>query len=361
MKNINLAFFLVLNIFCFISCTPKVAEKAPLTDSTVVAVNTLINDNTVKDIDGNVYHTVTIGSQTWMVENLRTTKYLNGDIINTTSPVTKDLSSDPSHDYQWVYNDDEVNLAKYGRLYTWTAVTDTRNIAPTGWHVPTDAEWTTLENYLNDNFGTSLNTAKALAASTDWTTNESVGAIGCNPSINNYSGFKGLPGGFRNHDGTFYGTSDTGYWWTATAAEFDATAYYRSLEGYDGGVFRSFFNEQYGLSVRCIKSDNTTTSSEENYKPNNEDNRTTSGLPNWLLGSAWKAYDTNGELLLSVSFINKNYLTFEMYGFSSERCEYGIPQNGTFLSFRYRSKYMELYFDNYNHTLETKTGVRFSR
>ena len=92
---------------------------------------------TVKDIDGNVYHTVTIGTQIWMVENLKTTKYRNGDGIPNVTDNTQwgNLTT-------WAYcnyNNDAANGTKYGKLYNWYAVNDSRNIAPTGWHVPTDA------------------------------------------------------------------------------------------------------------------------------------------------------------------------------------------------------------------------------
>ena len=98
------------------------------------------------DVDGNVYHTVTIGTQTWMVENLKTTKYRNGEAIGTT--IGNVLNSSTST-YQWAYGGIEANVAKYGRLYNWYAATDIRGIAPAGWHVPNDAEWTTLESYVN--------------------------------------------------------------------------------------------------------------------------------------------------------------------------------------------------------------------
>ena len=99
-----------------------------------------VSQLTVTDIDGNVYHTVTIGTQVWMVENLKTTKYRNGVAIGTTTPATLSILSEslPTK-YQWAYGGNESNVAIYGRLYTWYTVTDSRNIAPTGWHVSTDA------------------------------------------------------------------------------------------------------------------------------------------------------------------------------------------------------------------------------
>src|SRR5688500_14669040 len=118
----------------------------------LILVSSCKKDNetpaTVTDIEGNVYHTVTIGTQVWMAENLKTTKYRNGDLIGTTIPATLDISSESAPKYQWAYNGEESIVATYGRLYTWYAVTDSRNVCPTGWHVPSDAEWTTLTTYL---------------------------------------------------------------------------------------------------------------------------------------------------------------------------------------------------------------------
>ena len=89
-------------------------------------------------MDGNVYTSVTIGTQVWMVENLKTTKYRNGDLIGTTTPSTLDISAEATPKYQWAYSGDGNNVNTYGRLYTWYAVTDTGNTCPLGWNVPTD-------------------------------------------------------------------------------------------------------------------------------------------------------------------------------------------------------------------------------
>ncbi len=101
---------------------------------------------TVTDIDGNVYRTVKIGTQVWMAENLKTTKYRNGDpIANVTNGASwKALTTGA---YCW-YNNDAENKVTYGGLYNWFVVADSRKIAPTGWHVPTDAEWTVLTDFL---------------------------------------------------------------------------------------------------------------------------------------------------------------------------------------------------------------------
>ena len=103
--------------------------------------------NSVKDIDGNIYRTITIGTQVWMAENLKTTRYRNGDLIGTTTPATLVIEGESAPKYQWAYDGNESNVATYGRLYTWYVATDSRNVCPIGWHVPTDAEWTVLTEF----------------------------------------------------------------------------------------------------------------------------------------------------------------------------------------------------------------------
>src|ERR1035437_3093980 len=130
------------------------------------------NTSTVTDKDGNVYHTVTIGTQTWMVENLKTTKYNDGTAIPNVTSVTgwRNLTTGAYCNYE----NDIANGTKYGHLYNWYAV-NTGKLAPKGWHVPTDAEWQTLGNYVKIHLGSSGTVAKALAATTGWNTPTYVG------------------------------------------------------------------------------------------------------------------------------------------------------------------------------------------
>ena len=134
--------------------------------------------DSVKDIDGNVYRTITIGTQVWMAENLKTTKYRNGDLIGTTTPATLVIEGESTPKYQWAYDGNESNVATYGRLYTWYVATDSRNVCPIGWHVPTDAEWTTLTDYLIKNgygYGDGykgMDIAKSMAATSGWVADE---------------------------------------------------------------------------------------------------------------------------------------------------------------------------------------------
>jgi uncharacterized protein (TIGR02145 family) len=212
------------------------------------------NPTTVKDRDGNIYHTVTIGTQVWMVENLRVTKYQNGDPVSNVTDAS-----------QWGtlkagaycnYNNDVTYVSTYGYLYNWYAVNDSRKLAPNGWHVPSTDEWTTLNNYLTDNNygfeGSGGDVAKALAAKSGWTINGSNGNIGKDQTTNNASGFTALPGGSRLNNGTFYGLLNYGYWWSSTDGG-SGLAYSRDLY-YDLNIIHpSNDYKEDGFSVRCLK------------------------------------------------------------------------------------------------------------
>lgn len=203
-----------------------------------------------KDVDGNSYATVQIGTQIWLAENLKTTKYRNGD------PISKVVG-----DAIWRitriglycnYKDEEGYGKKYGKLYNWSAVTDSRRIAPKGWHVASDAEWTTLTNYLIANRNTYGNEAKALAAGLDWVTNLDNGTIGADLSKNNSSGFTALPGGNRGNGGTFERIGYSGSWWSSTE-KVTYFSWFRKLYSNFSVVTRNYQGDDYGLSVRCVK------------------------------------------------------------------------------------------------------------
>jgi uncharacterized protein (TIGR02145 family) len=208
------------------------------------------------DADGNTYNTVGIGSQLWMAENLKTTKYSNGDLIGTTSPATKDITSETSPEYQWAYAGNESNVALYGRLYTWYAVTDSRNVCPAGWHVPTDVEWTILTEYLSDNGygfgGDPSQIGKSLAATSGWPDCANVGSVGNDQASNNSSGFSAIPGGYRSHSGGFDYGGNLGYWWSVF--ECPATSSYTRYMDPCGGNLVNYCNyRQNGYPVRCLK------------------------------------------------------------------------------------------------------------
>lgn len=200
------------------------------------------DDTTVMDIDGNVYNTVTIGSQVWMVENLKTTKFSNGDLIGTTDPQDKNISGETTPKYQWAYDGNEGNVVANGRLYTWYAATDNRNICPTGWHVPDDDEWTTLADNLG---GQNIAGGKLKeSGTTHW--------MSPNAEASNLSGFTALPGGFRGSEGLYYDLGKWGNWWSSTTYD-EIQAWLRWLYYDDGILGRGFYGKQHAMSLRCIK------------------------------------------------------------------------------------------------------------
>jgi uncharacterized protein (TIGR02145 family) len=209
-----------------------------------------------KDGDNNDYPVVTINNQYWMAENLKTLKYRNGDVIGTTTPATLDITAESTPKYQWAYDGNESNVASFGRLYTYYAITDNRNVCPTGWRVPTDADWTVLTNYLTSNGygyqGSGTDIGKSMASATGWNTEPTAGTVGNSQTSNNSSGFKGVPAGYRNYTGSFSSTGSGAFWWSST--EFSAVnGIARSLRSYNDYVDNFYHSKQYGNSVRCIK------------------------------------------------------------------------------------------------------------
>jgi uncharacterized protein (TIGR02145 family) len=202
----------------------------------------IIPQETVTDTDGNVYHTVKIGTQVWMVENLNTTKYSNGDDIPEVTDVTswQTLSSGALCNH----NNDPGFSAAYGRLYNFYAVSDNRNIAPQGWHVATDSEWTTLATYLG---GLTVAGGKLKEeGTTHWPAP--------NKGATNIVGFSALAGGLCDDFGDF-STLAGGYWWTSSPYYENALsgAWSRSMNYNSTEVVRFDAPRHYGQSVRCIK------------------------------------------------------------------------------------------------------------
>jgi len=196
--------------------------------------------------DTTVYESVTIGTQVWMLKNLNVTKYRNGDAIaNVTDSVQwSNLTTGAYCNYDNI----SANADTYGRLYNWYAVNDSRNIAPTGWHVATDAEWTTLTTYLG---GLSVAGGKLKEAGiTHWNSP--------NFRATNSSGFTALPGGCRLYFGAFYLRGDFAYFWTSSEAPYSETHYnntswYRQLIAQEEEVISGAFTIGNAFSVRCIK------------------------------------------------------------------------------------------------------------
>lgn len=195
---------------------------------------------TVTDIDGNVYHTVTIGTQVWMLENLKTTKYRNGETIPNI-PDSWDWGHLITGAFCW-YDNNIANKANYSAMYNWYAVSDSRSIAPTGWHIPTDAEWTTLTTFLG---GTSVAGGKLKENSTSYWTSPNVLAT-------NESGFSAHGSGYRFVEGSFYTLNLRAYFWSSSQAD-ELHSWYRYIQNNDGKVYRDSEYKVFGQSVRCIK------------------------------------------------------------------------------------------------------------
>jgi uncharacterized protein (TIGR02145 family) len=203
----------------------------------------------VTDIEGNVYKTIQIGSQTWMAENLRTTSYNNGDLIGTTSPATLDISGETDAKYQWAYDGNECSVDIFGRLYTFYAITDARGVCPTGWHVPGYEEWVILVSPYGTG-GIDFHGAELMESeTTHWNRTDITGT--------NETGFTALPGGYRLQNGTFKGMTSSGEYWTSTTYwQFSMPPLYVPIPwspNYGITPSSTFEVEQDGLSVRCIK------------------------------------------------------------------------------------------------------------
>ncbi|MFZ4724777.1 MAG: FISUMP domain-containing protein [Paludibacter sp.] len=228
----------------------------------IVTASKTMNFNFVecKDADGNYYSTVTIGTQVWMAENLKTTKYNDGTSISNVTDNTTWGSLSTSA-YCWYNNDITTYKNTYGALYNWYAA-NTNIIAPIGWHVPRDAEWIILQNYLITNGynydGTIVDNkiGKALSANTDWLIYTVIGCIGNDLKANNRSGFTALPGGIRiNTNGNYGGFGSYGYWWSLTEYNVDLV-WWRNLKYNYNNPYRSYMSKNNGFSIRCVYNTN---------------------------------------------------------------------------------------------------------
>ena len=192
----------------------------------------------VTDIDGKNYKNITIGTQEWMAENLNVEHYRNGDPI----PQVQDkVEWSKLKTGAWCYYENNSENGKtYGKLYNWYAINDSRGLAPEGWHIPSDKEWTIL----SENLGGDSVAGGKLKATTLW--------ISPNTGATNESGFTAYPGGSRDYIGLFNEIERNGYFWSAS--EFDiGYAWYRALFYDDLVVHRFHYSKEDGFSVRCVK------------------------------------------------------------------------------------------------------------
>lgn len=189
----------------------------------------------VSDIDGNSYPTVQIGTQLWMAANLKTTRYQDGSAIpNVTDEAMWSLLTTGA----WVnYANDSTYDAIYGKLYNWYAVEDNRNLCPTGWHVPSDAEWTILSDFLGADVG------HKMKSNPGWVNNG---------NGSNASGFTGLPSGYRSIGGIYSYAGKLGYFWSSPVANA-GLAWFRLLMDDFNGLLRDYTGKRTGFPVRCLR------------------------------------------------------------------------------------------------------------
>jgi uncharacterized protein (TIGR02145 family) len=197
---------------------------------------------TIKDIDGNIYNTVLIGTQCWMKENLRVSKYRNGEVI----PVSSDnvqWSNLNKGSRCWYENDSVLFNLPYGNLYNLYAVIDDKKLCPNGWHIPTDTEWNILTLFLG---GENIAGGKMKSVGTTYWNSPNTGAT-------NESGFTGFPGGFRDSNGSFKNGKLTSFFWSSTIYDLDY-ARNRGLDHNGANIFKYTIGyKTVGASVRCLK------------------------------------------------------------------------------------------------------------
>ncbi len=230
------------------------SQQIPLQGGTQSIGNLIVcnpGGSTVTDIDGNIYSTVIIGTQEWMQENLKTTRYKNGALIPT--GLSDTLWQATTNGACADYDNDPTNTAIYGKLYNWYAVADPQGLCPTGWHEPEDWEWNVLVNSIDNSADTTC-----VGCSQSQFAGGAMKEIGLthwlspNTGATNSSGFSGFSGGIRNVNGSYDVIGFYGYWWSATQGS-TANAYNRYLTNYYSNVFRFYDGKSYGFSVRCVK------------------------------------------------------------------------------------------------------------
>lgn len=185
---------------------------------------------------------VIIGKQVWMTVNLSVDKFRNGEVIPEAKTAGEWKAYRDAGEAAWCYYDnDKINGEKYGKLYNWYAVNDPRGLAPKGWHIPSDEEWTLLTDYL----GGEEKAGAKLKSKNGWFDDG---------NGTNSSGFSGLPAGNRDDNGEFNAISEYSWWWSSTEYSNNSNkAWERMIDYNDGYVVRFDFYKGLGLSVRCLR------------------------------------------------------------------------------------------------------------
>ncbi len=195
-----------------------------------------------KDQNGNEFKLIQIENQFWMAQNLEVDKFRNGDPIKHAKTVEEWIKAGNNREPAWCYYENKPdNGLKYGKLYNSYALTDKRGLAPFGWHIPSDDEWSNMVVFLG---GFSGNTGKNMKLNNGWL-NQGNGT--------NISGFSGLPGGARDNDGVFYNGDEVGSWWSTTKDWYYGARIYELSSYLDRIKAQKYLNNSYGFSVRCVK------------------------------------------------------------------------------------------------------------
>jgi uncharacterized protein (TIGR02145 family) len=237
----------VINLSC--SCFGELIDVESIhTCGADFVHNPNLTYGSVTDQEGNEYKTIVIGDQEWMAENLKTSHYRNGDLIptETDNGVWSGLTTGATC---WYNNDSATYDCPYGKLYNWHAVADARNLCPSGWHVPSETDWSLLSAFLG---GASVAGGKMKSTDTSYW-------ISANSSVDNSSGFSGLPSGYRvPNTGTFFNISNVGFWWSTTQPSIISALYfYLTANDNNLGSFSFDFGTSAGYSVRCMRDANT--------------------------------------------------------------------------------------------------------
>lgn len=222
---------LCAGVFLFLACHQpgNTSSDHNLTESDPASKNSNADAKQIK-----------IGDQIWATANLSVTHFSNGDPIPEANSAAQWEKAGEEGKPAWCYyNQDPVSGKKYGMLFNWYAVTDKRNLAPRGWHIPDDDEWKTLTEFL----GGEEEAGIKMKGTSEWKDNG---------NGNGTSGFNGLPGGYRYNNGGFNGIAEYGSFWSNTS--FDSSgAWYRYLSSANRKIARNYSDKRDGFSVRCIR------------------------------------------------------------------------------------------------------------
>ena len=237
MKILSAVLMTVITVTLF-GCGGSEESSTSNEDTSSRSEEVLISEDPSESNESSASKEVTIGKQVWMTENLNVDKFHNGDPIPHAKTDEEWIKAFENGEPAWCYYDnDPANGEKYGKLYNWYAVNDPRGLAPKGWHIPNDEEWTTLTNHLGENAGTKM---------------KSTGGWNEGGNGTNESGFSGLPGGSISQLGRFFNIGEIGFLWSSTESG-KYSARYLSITFIVGGAYTDFYGTGRGMSVRCLR------------------------------------------------------------------------------------------------------------